>query len=155
MAFAMSLLSMGNAVASEKFKSRNSINRVNLQQIEVGDQEGHVYAIYESKGIVTIMQGKAFFDGLPTKEVGFLDINVKSGTGYGPGFGVVTDKDGDKTFATWEGKPGKGSLWEGTATYTGGTGKWQGIQGKCTWVTHDVARGQSYNESECEIELPR
>jgi hypothetical protein len=153
--FAVGILLAGDALAGEYVKGRTPLYRVNWQQIEVGDQEGHVYAIYESKGILTIMQGKPIFDGLPLKQGGFLDINLKSGAGYAHGFDVVIDKDGDKVFDTWEGKPGKGGLWEGTWTYTGGTGKWQGIQGKGTWVTHEVAPGQSYDEWEGEYELPR
>ncbi len=153
-AFAMSIVLVEYAAAGEKVKTRNSIYRVNWQQIEVGDQEGHVYAIYESKGILTVKEGDPSLDGLPTREVGFLDINLKSGAGYGHGFSVTSDKDGDKIFSTWQGKQEKGGLWKGTATPTRGTGKWQGIQGKWTWVTRQVAPGQSYNESEGEIQLP-
>jgi hypothetical protein len=153
LAFGVALV--GDALAGEKVKARTVLYRVNWQQIEVGDQKGHVYVLYESKGIETILQGKAFCDGWSLRQGGFLDINLKSGAGYAHGFEVMTDKDGDKIFDTWEGKPGKGGLWEGTWTYTGGTGKWQGIQGRGTWITHEPAPGQSYDDWEGEVELPR
>lgn len=152
-ALAMGILLTGNAVAGEKVKGRNYLYRVNWQQIEVGDQEGHVYAIYESKGIQTIRQGEPVLDGLPFRQVGFVDINLKSGAGYAHGSEVMIDKDGDKIFDTWEGKREKGGLMGGTWTFTGGTGKWQRIQGKGTWVTHQVAPNQFYDEWEGEVEL--
>lgn len=48
---------------------------------------------------------------------------------------VVTDMDGDKVFATWDG--GQGSVpmkFNGTAQFVGGTGKYAGIQGR--WTFH-------------------
>lgn len=49
------------------------------------------------------------------------------------GYCVVTDKDGDKLFSSWQGKgtgPGSGG---GTFEWTGGTGKYSGIQGHNTY----------------------
>ncbi|MDH7499803.1 MAG: hypothetical protein QHH30_05395 [candidate division NC10 bacterium] len=99
------MVAVGDAVAGEKVKGRTVFYQVNWHQIEVGDQEGHGYALYESKGIETDVRGKPYFDGCVVRKVGSLDINLKSGTGYGHGFDVITDKDHDKAFDTWEGKP--------------------------------------------------
>jgi hypothetical protein len=50
------------------------------------------------------------------------------------GYCIVTDKDGDKAFLVWQGKgTGAGSADAGTFQWTGGTGKFAGLQGNNTF----------------------
>ena len=86
-AFAMGILLVGNAVAGEKFKGRTVMYGTKWEQINVGDEDGHVVAVYESKGISTNLEGKQFFDGWPIRETGVMDINLKTGVGSGHGYG--------------------------------------------------------------------
>ena len=139
------------AVAGEKMKWHGASFTTNWQQIEVGDEEGHVVVVYEAKQI--------YFDELTGErwagpEANMLDINLKTGQGFVQGYGSVTDKDGDKQFRTHEGKPvGKGH-WKGTWTCVKGTGKYEGIKGGGTWDSYSLAPQQSYVEVEGEMEMP-
>ena len=97
---AFCMCTIGNAVAAEKIAGRNVKHNVKWEQIEVGDEEGHVVAIYENKGVNSRTDGKTFVFW----DCGILDINLKTGVGSGNGYGTHTDKDDDKTYYTWEGK---------------------------------------------------
>lgn len=147
---AFCMCTIGNAVAAEKITGRNVKHNVKWEKIEVGDEEGHVVAIYENKGVHSRTDGKTFVYW----ECGNLDINLKTGVGSGNGYGTHTDKDGDKTYFTWEGKIAGKGIWKGTWTYTSGTGKFEGIKGGGTFTSYDIAPGQSYNDFEGEEELP-
>ena len=124
---------------------------VKWEQIEVGDEEGHVVAVTESKQI--------YFDELTGERwagqaVSMIDINLKTGQGFVQGYGSVTDKDGDKWFRTHEGKPvGKGH-WKGTWSLVKGTGKHEGIKGGGTWDEYSLGPQESYLEIEGEFEIP-
>jgi len=141
------------AVAGEKqkIKAHGAQYTVKWEQIEVGDEEGHVIAVTESKQI--------YFDELTGEKsssisIGLMDINIKTGQGSGQGYGVSLHKDGNKTFRTWEGKSvGKGH-WKGTWTYVKGTGKYEGVKGGGTWDSYSLTPQQSYVEVEGELEMP-
>lgn len=91
---------IGNAVAGEKIEGTAVKHSVKWEQIEVGDEEGHVVAVYEHKGIDRRADGKIFV----YSECGVLDMKVRTGLGSGNGYGTSTDKEGDKVYWTWEGK---------------------------------------------------
>ena len=147
---AFGMTAIDNAVAAERIAGRNVKHNVKWEQIEVGDEEGHVIAVYENKGINSRTDGKTFVSW----ECGILDMNLKTGVGSGNGYGTTTDKAGDKIYWTWEGKNvGKGT-WEGTWANTTGTGKFAGIKGKGTFTSYTVAPQQSYSDWEGEEELP-
>jgi len=58
----------------------------------------------------------------------------KDGPARNSGHLIVTDADGHKAYASWEGGWAVGAEWEeGTMTWTGGTGKYQGITGQGKW----------------------
>jgi hypothetical protein len=119
-----------------------------------------VIAVYEHKGIGINMEGKTFGDGMVRWETGLVDMNFKTGLGSGHGYGVVTDRDGDKYYFTWKGKRVKGGklgtgYWESELTIVKGTGKYEGIQGKGISYSYQVAEKQSYADWEVEVELPR
>ena len=60
------------------------------------------------------------------------------------GYCTVTDKDGDKAFLIWEAKdtaPGTGG---GPFKWTGGTGKFSGLQGNNNWHGTEIGKTPSF-----------
>ena len=151
--FVFGLATIDCAVAGkkQKYKSHGASYTVKWEQIEVGDEEGHVVVVYEAKQI--------YFNEITGEKtagptVNMMDINLKTGQGFMQGYGSVADKDGDKIFRTHEGKPvGKGH-WKGTWTTGKGTGKYEGIKGGGTWDSYSLGPQQSYMEVEGEMEMP-
>ena len=139
------------AMAGEKVEMYGSSVTTKSHQMEVGDEEGHVIIISESKQVYFYKKtGEKFI------RVGqnIMDINIKTGIGTLKGYGVATSPNGDKRYTITEGKPvGKGH-WKGTYTYTKGTGKAEGIKGGGTWDSYSLAPGISYVEIEGESEIP-
>lgn len=75
----------------------------------------------------------------------------KDGPSKNSGHLIVTDSDGHKVFAAWEGGWTVGSEWEeGTMTWTGGTGKYQGISGQSRWKQKLTGFRSSGSEAEGE-----
>ena len=110
---------------------------------------------FEEQEVSTNMEGKAIWEGWADTVVGLWEANSKTGVGSGYGYSESTDRDGDKIYRRWEGKKAQGDPQSGGATIiTKGTGKWEGIQGRGTWVGTAVPPGQSYNDIEWDIELP-
>ena len=150
---ALLIMVVGYAVAGEKQKIKGHTATINVkwEQIEAGDEEGHVIGISESKRI-------GFFETSDEKYVGrsvdTMDLNLKTGQGFGQGYLVSIDKDGDKRYSTWEGKSVTKDHWEGKWTIVKGTGKFEGIIGGGTFSSYTLAPGQSYSEWEGEIEIP-
>ncbi len=72
--------SVGDAVAGEKVKLRLACYMVKFDQVAVGDEEGHLVAVSEAKGISTNLQGGKFLDGWPYREAGLSDANRNIGT---------------------------------------------------------------------------
>jgi len=140
-------------VAGEKVKLKASGTSVNTkwQQIEVGDVEGHVVAVFENKQAwVSDITGESS----TAVSTGTMDFNTKTGQGTMEGYSVMTYENGDKRFASYDGKIiGKG-LWEGTFTDIDGTGKYKGISGGGTWKTNSLARGISHIVAEGERTFP-
>jgi hypothetical protein len=138
------------AVAGEKLKMHGTSVTTKSHQMKVGDEEGHIIILAESKQV--------YFNektGEKSTRVGqnIMDINIKTGKGSLKSYGVLTSPNGDKRFTISEGKPvGKGH-WKGTYTYTGGTGKLEGIKGGGTWDSYSLASGISYIEVEGEMEI--
>ena len=152
-AFAFSMTAIGNALAGEKVKLRNAWYMTKWQQLETGHEEGHVVALIERKGICSNMEGKALFEGMVGTHAGFVDMNLKTGLGSGKGYCIYTDKDGDKIYEMWEGK-NVGQGWRGPSTLLKGTGKYEGIKAKGTWIFYPVSPTQAYADWELDVELP-
>ena len=151
--FVFGIATIDCAVAGEKvkIKAHGANFNVKWEQIEVGDEAGHIIGIYENKGIAfdETTGGRTLDRG-----IGMMDINPKTGLVTISGYGVFTDKDGDKTVRKIEGKAvGKGHS-KGVWTYVKGTGKHEGIKGGGTWSSYSLATGQSYWEAEGEVEMP-
>ncbi len=150
--FVLVVAMIDGAVAAEKVKYHGTGVTTKWQQMEVGDEEGHVLALSESKNIwINEITGE--------KTAGIsrntMDINLKTGQGTLRGYGLGTDPDGDKIFRMHEGKPvGKGH-WKGTWSYFKGTGKYEGIKGGGTWDTYSLAPQMSSIEVEGEVDIPK
>ena len=74
--FVIGIATIVSAVAGEKqkFKAHGAGYTTTMHQIEVGDEEGHVLVIYESRSVYfdEISGGRAVDRG-----AGFMDINPK------------------------------------------------------------------------------
>jgi hypothetical protein len=152
--FAVGIVLVGNAVAGEKFKMRAHWYWVKAEPINVPREEGRFLAVFDYKGILTVLEGNKLMDGMAAHNVGVGDVNPKAGTGFGHGELLFTDRNGDKVYWTWEGKAVKG-IWSGPATCVGGTGKFKGMKGESTWSEVVVGPNLSYVDWDGEIELPR
>ena len=149
--FTIALVNCALAGEKIKIKSHGASFVDKWEQIEVGDEQGHVLAVYNSKTIY-------FNESTGEKAAGFsvntMDINFKTGQGFLQGYGITTHKDGDKTITTHKGKPAGKGHWKGTFVYVKGTGKYEGITGGGTWDSYSLAKGQSYIEVEGEMQMP-
>lgn len=152
--FALGLVLAGEAVAAEKWKGRTVKYTVKWEPINVGDAEGHVIAVYEQKQIMSQIEEGSLGEARVGWEVGVVDMNVKTGHGDGHGCGESTGRDGSKIFYQWKGRLVEPGHWESEVTYTGGTGKYEGIQGKGRSSAYILAPNQSYADWEYEVELP-
>ena len=54
-----------------------------------------------------------------------------------------------------QGKRVKDRVNEGGARLVKGTGKWQGIQGKGSWLSYAVAADRVYSDVEWDVEWPK
>ena len=154
--FALGVILVGNALAGEKVKFRTGLYGTKWEQVAVGEEEGHVVAVYDAKGLITNLEGKKFLDGWLLRESGLMDINGKAGTWSAQGYADFTDGNGDKIYVAWEGGKVKKDLpGEGTVRLLKGTGKWQGIQGKGTWVAAPTVDNRWYSNVEWDVEWPR
>ena len=150
--FICGMLTIDCAMAGEKMSWHGTTFNTDWKQIEVGDEEGHVLAVYSSKQLyVDNKTGeKSVSSGVNT-----MDINIKTGQGTVSGYGVSVDKDGDKIIRTIEGKPVGKAHWSGTWKYIRGTGKYEGIKGSGTWNSYSMGQGEpAYVEVEGEVEMP-
>ena len=107
------------AVAGEKQKWHGTGISVKWEQIEVGDEEGHVIGISESKQIFI---NDATGEKMTSVSIGLMDINPKKMQASGHGYGASFYKDGSKTFRSWEGKAVGKDHWQGVYNIIKGTG---------------------------------
>ena len=153
-AFVMGIFLVANAVAAEKFKWRGVWYMVKVHSVDVPGEEGRIMLIREDKGILTVLQGSKLMDGMAGVNVPSVDLNTKTGTGFGHGAILFTDRDGDKMYWSYEGRVVKGSM-SGPMTFVRGTGKFEGLKAKATFSTVPIAPNQFYADWEGEMELPK
>lgn len=137
------------AFAGEAVKVKATGTSINTKwhEIDVGDTEGHVVAVFQNTQVwVSELSGEratAFSRGT-------MDLYKKSGQGTMRGYSIWTFENGDKRFSNYAGKiVGKGQ-WQGTYTDIGGTGKFDGCSGEGTWKTQSLGPGISHIEAEGE-----
>ena len=132
---AASLLLSTTQAAAETMKGRMVVVITRLDYIEVGEVEGYplLIGLYEAKGLasfengeIAICKGSAHFDIVE-----------------GPrGFIVYTFEDGSTQWIKYQGPPnvpGEGAvvpfeITKGTFEYIGGTGRFEGIRGKGSYI---------------------
>lgn len=150
--FVFGFVIIDSAVAGEKIKWQGTSLATETNQIEVGDEEGHALMLVKQKQLYILPDGtKLVGDSVST-----MDINPKMKQFSLTGYGWTVDKDGDKMMRTHEGKPAGKDHWKGTWTYTGGTGKYEGIKGGGTWDSYSMGEGQpSYLDIGGEMEIPK
>ena len=141
-----------SVVAGEKLSWHGTSFNTDWKQIAVGDEDGHILAVYSSKQLyVDNKTGEKNVSSV----VNTIDINMNTGQGSVSGYGWSVDKDGDKIIRTHEGKPvGKGH-WKGTYKLIKGTGKYEGVKGGGTWDSYSMGEDQpSYLDINGEMEMP-
>jgi hypothetical protein len=94
-------------------------------------EKGHVFILGPRHGVFLNDVADGFLD--KTEVVCPRVIDVVGAVVSAHGYCIMTDKDGDKAFSAWELKgTGPGTAW-GTFKWTGGTGKYSGLQGNNTF----------------------
>ena len=100
------------------------------QTYEVG--KGHVFFVGTFYSVFFNDVAGGFLDKTEGTCPGVNDL-VNGVSVAANGYCVMTDKDGDKAFFSWQGKGTGPGSYAGTFEWTGGTGKYSGIQGHNTW----------------------
>ncbi len=150
--FIFGITTIDCSMAGEKTKWHGTGVTTNWQQIEVGDEEGHVLAIFEIKQIFI---NEATGEKIVSVAKNTIDLNPKLRRVVSKGYGVTTDPNGDQLIRKQEGKAiGKGHM-QGTWSYVKGTGKYQGRTGGGTWESWSLAPQISYYEVEGEVDMPK
>jgi len=152
--FALGLALASDALAGEKIKFRAVWYTVKFEPLNVPGEEGRILYLVEWKGILTVFQGSKLLDGMVGSVVGYGDLNTKTGTGSGEGVIEWTDRDGDRIYWAYEAKAVKG-VTSGPITVIRGTGKFEGLKGRATWINYEPAPNQTYTDWDGELEWSR
>jgi len=99
--------------------------------------KGHYYWVGEFSGTFFNDKGQGSpFHRAGVKCPAWYDADFNAKKTKAGGYCIITDLDGDQAYLTWQnaGTAGPGGKGPGTFTYTGGTGKYQGISGNNTFV---------------------
>jgi hypothetical protein len=157
-AFAMGIFLVGDAAAREKYRLSTVYHTVKIEQMKVPGEEGHGIGIWEGKAVTRNKDGKPFGEGVIIHTVGYGEMNMKAGTCSDHYYDEWTDRDGDKIYSSGEGQGRIGEkefYQEGKNSFTGGTGKYQGIRGEFTWKSYAVSPDQFIADWDVEVELSR
>jgi len=116
-------------------------------------EKGHVFWVGVFHGVFFNDRGGGFLDKTELTCPAANDI-VSGASVAVHGYCVLTDKDGDKTFLVFHGKAAAPGSLAGTFEWTGGTGKFLGIQGNNTWqgtVIGDTGAGSGVWQGEWRL----
>ena len=103
-------------------------------------EKGHVYYLGKSQGVFFNDVADGFLD--KTEVICAIANDLVDGVSTAiNGHCIIADKDGDKIFTVYEGKSSAPGIIAGTNQWTGGTGKFTGIQGNNTF--HVTAIGKT------------
>jgi hypothetical protein len=128
-AFAVTLFSVGLAVAAhaqDEPLNAMAVWHGDGQVYEIG--EARVLFIGEYRGILFVEDGKGQLDAATMVCPGTIETNLEAGSKSGQGRCILTGPEGHKVFAKWN-CSGNLIMCKGTFSFTGGTGKFQGITG--------------------------
>ena len=150
--FVLGVVMIASPAAAEKWIFHGTSFNTEVQNMDVGDKEGHMLLLTKSQQLyVNETRG----DIVTGTSVSTMDINPTAMKMTLQGYGIVADKDGDKIIRTHEGKMVGKNQWAGTFIYTSGTGKFEGITGTGTFTMHSMGQGQpAYIEAEADVEIP-
>ena len=102
-------------------------------------EKDRIFLLSENLGIFLNDAGEGFLHA--TSAICQVFGVVKAGRFTGNGSCVFTDKDGHKAFSLWSCTPMPGADCAGTSEWAGGTGKYQGLKGKNTFVSYPAIGG--------------
>ena len=141
--FAVALLA-ATAAAQQSAKSGTYTGKWGPHAVgqiyEVG--KGHVFVVGTFYSVFLNDVADGFLD--KTEVICPLVDDIVNGLAFTKhGYCTMTDTDGDKAFLVWRGKgtsPGSALEYGGTFEWTGGTGKYSGLQGNNTWHGTDIGK---------------
>jgi len=139
---AIFVLGVTTSLAQEKIKNKGKRFGTfeSKASIKVDDTEGHTLGAGSGKG-VDVIQNSIFFS--------WSTLDLVKGNGTHQGYGKVIQKDGSIAFNRFQGKVSttmspKGRplvTFEGTWSFTKGTGKWKNVQGNGTYKGKYIGPG--------------
>ena len=121
------------AIAAEKiqFQSIHTNVATVSESIEIGDEPGHLIAMFQAKGVGVRQVGP---EEAPYKiEIWGTGDYRGDGTGEEQGYGKFIFADGSSYYERWIGKVVDGQG-KGTAVYFNGTGRFAGMKGGSKFV---------------------
>jgi hypothetical protein len=128
------ILTSGASIgANETVSFREVFHGTKYEEVEVGDEPGHVLATGEGRGL-------AFFpNGEVATSVGVFTGDFREQESTVRGYETFTFVDGSTQVIQWEGtvkqdKSGKSVRYEGRFSYVKGTGRFAGITGGGTYT---------------------
>jgi len=151
-------MSLAGAEKTVQEKGRSVYHFVKTEVMKVGDVPGHVVGVADTSGL-------AFFG---TGEVANLSqkiiLDLTNGSGPHRAYFVDTFEDGSTILGVSEGittaRAGGISTFEGKITYTGGSGRFEGIKGGGSYTgkrTAPVVQGgpaECYSDTDVTYTLP-
>lgn len=113
-------------------------------------EEGHQFVVGNLPGVIFNDAGKGFLHNAAIECP--IANDIRNGVSHSSGYCIVTDGDGDKAFLKWrcEGSP----ACKGAFEWTGGTGKYQGLEGDNTFRAYFITPTTGYSEWQGEWQLP-
>ena len=140
-------LGVTTSIAQQKIKvaGKHTLAYTTQNTINVGDTEGHIISLYEYEGTNVSTGKEKFMDGAQVFGLGFADIVMGNGPfqGYGKmstNGDVIFWKEQGKTATTLSPKGKPVDTFEGSFTFTKGTGKYENIQGSGTFKGKFISR---------------
>ena len=135
--FVAACLSVSQAGA-ETSESRIVMHLTKAERVEVADVPGHVLVVGEQMGLRFMADGEA---GIYS---GWFTADYTNGSGKHEGYSATTFDDGSRIVTRMEGttkasEDGRISEFKGAFSYVSGSGRFEGIRGKGTYVGRRVA----------------
>ena len=124
------LIAFSSPMAGERIEYRGKQVGVftKFEAVEVGDEEGHVVALWEAKGIGIRIEGAP--SGPCKLDLKGLGDYRGDGTGTEQGYGKATYPDSSYYYIKWSDATIKAGRSYGTSVYFGGTGRFKGMTGE-------------------------
>jgi hypothetical protein len=135
--------------AAEKWFGKGVLVAVSEKTVKTEDRPDHTLSIFDCDGAVINAEGKPFLDKARYQIVGLVDSGVS-----GHGYKTFTEADGSKVFAKYTVTQVKLPDILGTFEFTGGTGKYMGINGGGNFHVIMLSDAAQYDELRGEYTIP-